>query len=65
MGNRTKLKVNGATYATYTYDAVNRLTNLKDGANLNFAYLDFLNERAGGRLRWEGDDRGGFGFPRS
>jgi RHS repeat-associated protein len=38
VGNRTKLKVNGATYATYTYDAVNRLTSLKDGANLNFAY---------------------------
>jgi RHS repeat-associated protein len=37
-GNRTKLKLNGATYATYTYDAVNRLTSLKDGANLNFAY---------------------------
>jgi RHS repeat-associated protein len=38
VGNRTKLKVNGSTYATYTYDAVNRLTSLKDGANLNFAY---------------------------
>ena len=38
VGNRTKLKLNGATYATYTYDAVNRLTSLKDGANLNFAY---------------------------
>jgi len=37
-GNRTKLKINGATYATYTYDAVNRLTNLADGANLNFAF---------------------------
>jgi RHS repeat-associated protein len=37
-GNRTKLKVNGATYATYTYDAVNRLTNLADSANLNFSY---------------------------
>ena len=38
VGNRSKLKVNGGTYATYTYDAVNRLTSLKDGANLNFAY---------------------------
>ncbi len=38
VGNRTKLKLNGATYATYTYDAVNRLTNFADGANLNFAY---------------------------
>ncbi|HVS81142.1 MAG TPA: RHS repeat-associated core domain-containing protein, partial [Pyrinomonadaceae bacterium] len=38
IGNRTKLNVNGATYATYTYDAVNRLTSLKDSANLNFAY---------------------------
>lgn len=38
VGNRSKLKVNGATYATYTYDAVNRLTNLADGANLNFSY---------------------------
>src|SRR5262249_52260100 len=38
VGNRTKLKVNGVTYATYTYDAVNRLTNLADGANLNFTY---------------------------
>jgi YD repeat-containing protein len=37
-GNRTKLKVNGATYATYTYDAVNRLTNLADSASLNFTY---------------------------
>jgi RHS repeat-associated protein len=37
-GNRTKLKVNGATYATYTYDAVNRLTNLADSASLNFIY---------------------------
>ncbi len=37
-GNRTKLKVNGATYATYTYDAINRLTNLADSANLSFAY---------------------------
>ncbi len=37
-GNRTKLKLNGATYATYTYDAVNRLTSLKDSANLSFAY---------------------------
>jgi len=35
-GNRTKLELNGATYATYTYDAVNRLTSLKDSANLNF-----------------------------
>jgi RHS repeat-associated protein len=26
-GNRTKLSLNGATYATYTYDAVNRLTS--------------------------------------
>ena len=26
------------TRATYTYDTVNRLTSLKDGANLNFAY---------------------------
>jgi RHS repeat-associated protein len=38
VGNRTKLKVNGATYATYTYDAVNRLTNLADSANLNFTH---------------------------
>ena len=38
VGNRTKLKVNGATYATYTYDSVNRLTNLADGAGLNFTY---------------------------
>jgi RHS repeat-associated protein len=38
VGNRTKLKVNGATYATYTYDSVNRLTNLADSANLNFTY---------------------------
>jgi RHS repeat-associated protein len=37
-GNRTKLKVNGATYATYTYDAINRLTSLADSANLNFIY---------------------------
>jgi RHS repeat-associated protein len=37
-GNRTKLSLNGATYATYNYDAVNRLTNLKDGANLNFSH---------------------------
>ena len=36
VGNRTKLSVNGATYATYTYDAVNRLTEIKDGANLSF-----------------------------
>jgi RHS repeat-associated protein len=38
VGNRTKLKVNGATYATYTYDSVNRLTNLADSASLNFTY---------------------------
>ena len=38
VGNRTKLKVNGATYATYTYDAVNRLTSLADSASLNFTY---------------------------
>jgi YD repeat-containing protein len=37
-GNRTKLKLNGATYATYTYDAANRMTNLADGANLNFPH---------------------------
>jgi YD repeat-containing protein len=37
-GNRTKVKVNGAAYATYTYDAVNRLTSLKDSANMTFAY---------------------------
>ncbi|HEV2826449.1 MAG TPA: Ig-like domain-containing protein [Pyrinomonadaceae bacterium] len=37
-GNRTKLRLNGATYATYTYDAVNRLTNLADSANLNFPH---------------------------
>ena len=37
-GNRTKLKVNGATYATYTYDAINRLTSLADSTNLNFIY---------------------------
>ncbi|HWN08496.1 MAG TPA: Ig-like domain-containing protein [Pyrinomonadaceae bacterium] len=37
-GNRTKLKLNGATYATYTYDAVNRLTNLADSANQNFPH---------------------------
>lgn len=38
VGNRTRLKVNGATYATYTYDSVNRLTKLADSANLNFNY---------------------------
>ena len=27
-----------STYATYTYDAINRLTNLADGASLNFTY---------------------------
>jgi RHS repeat-associated protein len=32
------LKVNGATYATYTYDSINRLTNLADSANLSFNY---------------------------
>jgi YD repeat-containing protein len=37
-GNRTKLKLNGATYATYTYDVVNRLTNLADSANQNFPH---------------------------
>ncbi|MEP6569529.1 MAG: DUF6765 family protein [Acidobacteriota bacterium] len=37
-GNRTKLSLNGVTYATYTYDAVNRLTNLKDSGNLNFPH---------------------------
>src|SRR5260370_26017605 len=37
-GNRTKLKLNGATYATYTHDAVNPFTSLKNSANLNFAY---------------------------
>jgi RHS repeat-associated protein len=37
-GNRTKLSLNGATFATYTYDAVNRLTNLKDSANLSFPH---------------------------
>jgi RHS repeat-associated protein len=37
-GNRTKLKLNGATYATYTYDDVNRMTNLADSANLNFPH---------------------------
>src|SRR2546423_4238937 len=36
VGNRTALKVNGASYATYTYDSVNRLTTLKDSANLAF-----------------------------
>jgi len=38
VGNRTKLKVNGATFATYTYDAANRMTSLADGANQNFTY---------------------------
>lgn len=37
-GNRTKLKLNGATYATYTYDTLNRLTNLADSANQNFPH---------------------------
>jgi RHS repeat-associated protein len=37
-GDRTKLKLNGATYATYTYDAVNRMTNLADSANQNFPH---------------------------
>jgi RHS repeat-associated protein len=37
-GNRTKLKLNGVTYATYTYDVVNRLTNLADSANQNFPH---------------------------
>jgi RHS repeat-associated protein len=37
-GNRTKLKLNGATYATYTYDAVNRLTNLADSENQSFPH---------------------------
>jgi YD repeat-containing protein len=39
VGNRTKLSVNGARYATYTYDTVNRLTTLKDSANLVFNYI--------------------------
>ena len=30
--------VNGATYATYTYDSVNRRLNLPTSANLNFTY---------------------------
>jgi len=38
VGNRTALKVNGATCATYTYDAANRLSTLKDSANLTFNY---------------------------
>ena len=38
VGNRTKLKVNGATHATYTYDAANRLTNIADSTNLNFVH---------------------------
>ena len=37
-GNRTKLSLNGATYATYTFDAVNRLTNLADSASQNFPH---------------------------
>lgn len=37
-GNRTKLKLNGASYANYTYDAVNRLTNLSDSAGQNFLH---------------------------
>ncbi len=37
-GNRTRLKVNGVTYASYTYDTVNRLVNLADSANLSFSY---------------------------
>jgi YD repeat-containing protein len=37
-GNRTKLKLNGATYATYTYDAVNRMTNLADSTTQNFPH---------------------------
>jgi hypothetical protein len=27
------------------------------------ADLQFLNETVGGKLRWEGDDKGGLGFP--
>jgi len=47
-GNRTKLKLNGATYATYTYDAVNRLTNLADSANQNFPHAyDAVNRLTG------------------
>jgi len=38
VGNRTKLKVNGTTYATYTYDGANRMTNIADSANLNFVH---------------------------
>ena len=37
-GNRTKLSLNGATYATYTYDAVNHLTSIKDSGNLSFSH---------------------------
>lgn len=38
VGNRTKLSLNGATYATYTYDAANRLANLADGGGQNFPH---------------------------
>jgi len=38
VGNRTNLKVNGATHATYTYDAANRLTNIADSTNLSFVH---------------------------
>ena len=48
VGNRTKLSLNGATYATYAYDAVNRLTNLKDSANQDFTHsYDAVNRLTG------------------
>jgi RHS repeat-associated protein len=42
VGNRTALKVNGATYATYTYDAANRLTSRSapNGVTSSYGYDD-------------------------
>ena len=36
--NSTTLTVDGAAYASYQYDLVNRLTNLADSASQNFVY---------------------------
>ena len=53
-GNRTKLSLNGATYATYAYDAANRMTSLKDGANQDFPH----NYDAANRLTSRGAPNG-------